>query len=40
MTDITVLNEKLESAGKLTTKVSLTTEDINVPVVHQVVKAT
>ena len=40
MTDITVLNSKFESAGKLTTNVSLTAEDINVPVVHQVVKAT
>ncbi|MCP4912613.1 MAG: 50S ribosomal protein L4 [Oligoflexia bacterium] len=40
MTDITVLNEKFESAGKLTTKVELTADDINVPVVHQVVKAT
>lgn len=40
MTDITVLNSKLEASGKLATEVSLTAEDINVPVVHQVVKAT
>lgn len=40
MTDITVLNGKLEDAGKLTTNVSLTAEDINVPAVHQIVKAT
>lgn len=40
MTDITVLNGKFETSGKLSTNVSLTAEDINVPVVHQVVKAT
>lgn len=40
MADITVLNDKFENAGNLTTNVSLTAEDINVPVVHQVVKAT
>lgn len=40
MSEIAVLNEKFESAGKLTAGVSLTPEDINVPVVHQVVKAT
>ncbi|EQC52727.1 50S ribosomal protein L4 [Bacteriovorax sp. DB6_IX] len=40
MTDITVVNAKFEDAGKLTTNVSLTAEDINVPAVHQVVKAT
>ncbi|EQC48830.1 50S ribosomal protein L4 [Bacteriovorax sp. BSW11_IV] len=40
MTDITVLNSKLEAAGKLSTGVDLTAEVINVPVVHQVVKAT
>ncbi|WP_127718308.1 50S ribosomal protein L4 [Halobacteriovorax sp. HLS] len=39
MTDITLLNAKFETSGKLTTNVSLTAEDINVPVVHQVVKA-
>lgn len=40
MTELTVLNNKLESSGKMETKISLTPEDINVPVVHQVVKAT
>jgi large subunit ribosomal protein L4 len=39
MTDITVLNGKFEEAGKLTTNVSLTAEDIKVPAVHQIVKA-
>jgi large subunit ribosomal protein L4 len=40
MTELTVLNNKLESSGKMETKISLTPEDINVPVIHQVVKAT
>ncbi len=40
MTDITVLNGKFETSGKLSTNVSLASGDINVPVVHQVVKAT
>lgn len=40
MADINVLNSKFEASGKLATNVSLTAEDINVPVVHQVVKAT
>lgn len=40
MTDITVLNKKLEDAGKINTKVDLSAEVINVPAVHQVVKAT
>lgn len=40
MTEITVLNNKLEASGKMESKVGLTPEDINVPVVHQVVKAT
>jgi len=40
MTDITVLNSKFESAGSLKTEISLTPEDINTPVVHQMVKAT
>lgn len=40
MTDITVFNSKFETSGKLKTDVSLTPEDINMPVVHQVVKAT
>lgn len=40
MTDITVVNAKFEDAGKLTTNVSLAADDINVPAVHQIVKAT
>ncbi|MCK5882480.1 MAG: 50S ribosomal protein L4 [Bacteriovoracaceae bacterium] len=40
MAEITVLNEKFEASAKLETNVSLTAEDINTPVVHQVVKAT
>ncbi|HLE12082.1 MAG: 50S ribosomal protein L4 [Bdellovibrionales bacterium RIFOXYD12_FULL_39_22] len=40
MTEIVVLNSKFEAAGKINTDVSLSPEDINVPVVHQVVKAT
>ena len=40
MADITLLNEKFESSGKVTTEVSLTAEDIKTPAVHQVVKAT
>lgn len=40
MTDITVVNSKLENVDKLSTNVSLLPEDINVPVVHQIVKAT
>lgn len=40
MTDIRVLNAKFEEAGKLTTAVPLAPENINVPVVHQIVKAT
>jgi large subunit ribosomal protein L4 len=39
MTDITVLNSKFETSGKLTSPVSLTPEDICVPAVHQIVKA-
>jgi len=39
MTDIKVVNDKFESAGKLSTDVELTPESINVPVVHQAVKA-
>ena len=39
MTDITVLNSKFEDAGKLSTSVSLTAEDVKAPAVHQVVKA-
>ncbi|MCO4794319.1 MAG: 50S ribosomal protein L4 [Bacteriovoracaceae bacterium] len=40
MADIAVLNAKFEKSGTLSTNVSLTPEDINMPVVHQVVKAT
>ncbi|MBT6324436.1 MAG: 50S ribosomal protein L4 [Bdellovibrionales bacterium] len=40
MTDLNILNEKFEAVEKLTTQVDLTPEVINVPVVHQVVKAT
>src|SRR5690606_2381728 len=40
MADINVLNSKFEASGKISTNVSLTAEDINVPVVHQMVKAT
>ncbi|GAB4404375.1 MAG: 50S ribosomal protein L4 [Bacteriovoracaceae bacterium] len=40
MTEINVLNQKFDSAGKLSTKVDLSADVINVPVVHQVVKAT
>ncbi|MBT3983494.1 MAG: 50S ribosomal protein L4 [Bacteriovoracaceae bacterium] len=40
MSDITVLNSKFETSGSLSTEVSLTPEDINIAVVHQVVKAT
>lgn len=40
MADITVLNSKFESSGSLKTSVSLTADDINMPSVHQVVKAT
>lgn len=40
MSDIAVLNAKFEKSGTLSTNVSLTPEDINVPVVHQIVKAT
>ncbi len=40
MTDITVLNSKYEATGKLNTMVSLGVDDVNIAVVHQVVKAT
>ncbi|MCB9060698.1 MAG: 50S ribosomal protein L4 [Halobacteriovoraceae bacterium] len=40
MTEINVLNSKFENSDVLKTDVSLTPENINVPVVHQVVKAT
>lgn len=40
MADINVLNSKFETSGSLKTDVSLTAEDISMPAVHQVVKAT
>ncbi|MCE3012349.1 MAG: 50S ribosomal protein L4 [Proteobacteria bacterium] len=40
MTDIVVLNKKFEKAAPLKTDVDLSADKINVPVVHQVVKAT
>ncbi len=40
MTDITVLNKKFEKSTSLKTDIDLSAEKINVPVVHQVVKAT
>lgn len=40
MAEIKVLNSKLEASGQLNTNISLAAEDINIPVVHQVVKAT
>jgi large subunit ribosomal protein L4 len=39
MTDITVLNTKFEKSGALKASVDLSAEKVNVPVVHQVVKA-
>jgi large subunit ribosomal protein L4 len=39
MTDINVLNSKFEKSGSMKTEVSLAPEDINTPVVHQIVKA-
>jgi large subunit ribosomal protein L4 len=40
MTDITVLNDKFEKSGALNTNVDLSADKINVPAVHQIVKAT
>lgn len=40
MAELTVLNEKFENSGKMETSIALGPEEINVPVVHQVVKAT
>jgi large subunit ribosomal protein L4 len=40
MADITILNAKFEKSGTLSTNVDLSPEQINMPVVHQVVKAT
>jgi len=39
MAEIIVLNSKLESTGSIKTNVDISPEKINVPVVHQVVKA-
>jgi large subunit ribosomal protein L4 len=39
MADITLLNKKFEKSGAVKTNVSLTPEDINTTLVHQVVKA-
>jgi len=39
MTDIVVLNSKFEAAGKIKSSVDLSPDTINIPVVHQVVKA-
>lgn len=39
MTDITILNSKFESSGNLKVKADLSPDVVNVPVVHQVVKA-
>ena len=35
MAELNVLNSKFDAAGKLETLVSLTPEDINVAVIHQ-----
>lgn len=40
MAEIAVLNSKFEKAGSLNTDVNLDADSINVPVVHQIVKAT
>jgi large subunit ribosomal protein L4 len=40
MTEITVLNDKFESSGKLATEIALAPEVISESAVHQVVKAT
>lgn len=40
MAEINVLNEKFENAGQISTSVELTPEQIKVPAIHQVVKAT
>lgn len=40
MTEITLLNNKFEKAGSVKASVDLSPEKVNVPVVHQVVKAT
>lgn len=40
MTEITLLNNKFEKSGSLKVSTDLSVEKVNVPVVHQVVKAT
>lgn len=40
MAEINVLNEKFENSGQIKTDVELTPEQIKVPAIHQVVKAT
>ncbi len=40
MTEITLLNNKFEKSGSVKAAVDLSPEKVNVPVVHQVVKAT
>jgi len=40
MTEISVLNSRFEATGKIKTEVELIPEKVNVPVVHQIVKAT
>jgi large subunit ribosomal protein L4 len=40
MSDITVLDAKFKKSGSLKTDIDLSAESINIPVVHQVVKAT
>ncbi len=39
MAEVTLLNNKFEATGKVKSAVTLNAEDINVPVVHQVVNA-
>lgn len=40
MADITILNSKFENSGTLATNIALESDNINMPVVHSVVKAT
>ena len=40
MTEIKLLNNKFETSGSMKTEVSLSPDDISIPAVHQVVKAT
>ncbi len=39
MSEINYLNKKFENAGVIKTGVALAKEDINEPVVHQIIKA-